>query len=205
MALPRIGGRAALVGLTFLPAALGMAGADPAHSAEVSSGEPRKWPCRIITHRPLLQVVEAGWNRSPTLRRQCTALAEKGAIAILRPGDSVLLKMVSWSDGSWFRSTARRSSTSPTSSSTSSSVRRDWICPVSPSEKGPRSGGLLTGSRRNVRSTRGVRWRARWKSAHGRPTDRRLGRQPLSGAAEPVGDGMLRWKASTSRAHSIAF
>ena len=75
MVLRRVGEVVALIVLTFMLAGLGNAVA-----------EPRKWPCRIIVHRPLLQVVEAGWEGSKTFRRLCGALAEKSAIAILRPG-----------------------------------------------------------------------------------------------------------------------
>lgn len=73
----------ALVVLTFCPASLDVAAANPAQAL----GKARDWPCRIIVVRPLLQVVEGGWKGSKTFRRQCEALANKGAIAILRPGD----------------------------------------------------------------------------------------------------------------------
>lgn len=61
-----------------------------AASAAVATGRSqahtREWPCRIIVQRPLLQAVERGWKHSATFRRQCTALADRKAIAILEPG-----------------------------------------------------------------------------------------------------------------------
>jgi hypothetical protein len=86
MVLRRVGEVAALIVLTFMLAGLGNATPAPPGSPAESAAEPRKWPCRIIVHRPLLQVVEAAWEGSRTFRRLCGALAEKGAIAILRPG-----------------------------------------------------------------------------------------------------------------------
>jgi hypothetical protein len=86
MALRRVGEVVAIVVLMCMQAGLGHAGPVPPGSPPQSAIEPRKWPCRIIVHRPLLQVVEAAWERSTTFRRLCGALAQKGAIAILRPG-----------------------------------------------------------------------------------------------------------------------
>jgi hypothetical protein len=86
MALRRVGEVVAFIVLTFMLAGLGNAAPAPPGSPAESAAEPRKWPCRIIiVHRPLLQVVEAAWEGSRTFRRLCGALAEKGAIAILRP------------------------------------------------------------------------------------------------------------------------
>ena len=41
------------------------------------------WPCRLIVRSTLLEVVEDGWHRSETLRRQCRELADAGAIVVL--------------------------------------------------------------------------------------------------------------------------
>lgn len=76
----------ASVVLTFVLAGLGHAAPVPPGSPAASAAEPRKWPCRIIVQRPLLQIVESAWDRSRTFRRLCGALAEKGAIAVLQPG-----------------------------------------------------------------------------------------------------------------------
>jgi hypothetical protein len=83
----RIGGILAVVALTFQSAALEITAAEPADRLIQSSAPTRDWPCRIIVKRPLLQAVEKGWKGSETFRRQCAALAGRGAIAELRPGD----------------------------------------------------------------------------------------------------------------------
>lgn len=41
------------------------------------------WPCRLIVKPTLLDVVEDGWERSPTLRRQCRELAEARSVVVL--------------------------------------------------------------------------------------------------------------------------
>ena len=81
MAVRRVGEVVALIVLTSMLAGLGNSATGPGGSPAESAAEPRKWPCRIIVHRPLLQVVEAAWEGSRTFRRLCGALAEKGAIA----------------------------------------------------------------------------------------------------------------------------
>lgn len=86
MVLRRVREVVAFVVLTFMLAGLGHAVPAPPGSPAASAVEPRKWPCRIIVQRPLLQVVESAWDESRTFRRLCAALAEKGAIAILQPG-----------------------------------------------------------------------------------------------------------------------
>ena len=83
----RIGGILALVALTFLSAPLDATAAEPGERPIPSSAPTREWPCLIIVKRPLLQVVESAWKGSGTFRRQCAALAARGAIAELRPGD----------------------------------------------------------------------------------------------------------------------
>ena len=40
----------------------------------------RPWPCRLVVERTLLNVVQDGWQRSPTLQRQCRRLADAGAV-----------------------------------------------------------------------------------------------------------------------------
>jgi hypothetical protein len=42
-----------------------------------------RWPCRLVVKPTLLGVVEDGWERSPTLRRQCDELAEASTIVVL--------------------------------------------------------------------------------------------------------------------------
>ena len=41
------------------------------------------WPCRFIVDGALLDVVEDGWKRSPTLRRQCRELADARSVVVL--------------------------------------------------------------------------------------------------------------------------
>lgn len=53
-----------------------------------SPGHVRAWPNRIVAQPPLLQEVERAWKMSASFRRQCGALAEKRAVADLRPGAS---------------------------------------------------------------------------------------------------------------------
>jgi hypothetical protein len=45
-----------------------------------------RWPCRLVVKPTLLGVIEGGWERSPTLRRLCEALAEAGAVVTLEWG-----------------------------------------------------------------------------------------------------------------------
>lgn len=45
-----------------------------------------RWPCRLVVKPTLLGVVETGWDRSPTLRRQCEVLAAAGAVVTLEWG-----------------------------------------------------------------------------------------------------------------------
>lgn len=44
------------------------------------------WPCRLVVKPTLLGVVEYGWERSPTLQRQCRELAAARAVVILQWG-----------------------------------------------------------------------------------------------------------------------
>lgn len=49
------------------------------------------WPCRLVVKPPLLRVVEEGWERSPTFRRQCRELADASSVVVLEwrePRDS---------------------------------------------------------------------------------------------------------------------
>ncbi len=57
----------------------------------VSAGDARparipQWPCRLVLKPPLLGVVEAAWQRSATLQRQCRALAGARAVVVLEWG-----------------------------------------------------------------------------------------------------------------------
>ena len=72
--------------LTFSREAVGPAAADQDAHLVPSAGVTRPWPCRIVVEPPLLQLVDRAWNGSTTFRRQCEALAARGAIAILWPG-----------------------------------------------------------------------------------------------------------------------
>jgi hypothetical protein len=45
-----------------------------------------QWPCRLVVHPPLLGALEAAWQRSATLQRQCRDLADAGAVVILEWG-----------------------------------------------------------------------------------------------------------------------
>jgi hypothetical protein len=45
-----------------------------------------RWPCRLIVKPTLLGVIEDGWERSPTLRRQCDELASARAVVALEWG-----------------------------------------------------------------------------------------------------------------------
>lgn len=75
------------VGLTIVAVA--------ASAAVVSAGsskdgqEPARvpvWPCRLVVRPTLLGVIENGWTRSATLRRQCEALAAARAVVALEWG-----------------------------------------------------------------------------------------------------------------------
>ncbi len=46
----------------------------------------RRWPCRVVVRPTLLGVFEQGWERSPTLQRQCAELAAVGAVVALQWG-----------------------------------------------------------------------------------------------------------------------
>jgi hypothetical protein len=96
----RMGGIAAVVG-GLLAAPLQPAISNAA-SPPQSPGKTREWPCRIVVEPPLLRVVEDGWRNSESFRRQCDALANKRAVAELRPGPvrtgSVALTRISIAD-----------------------------------------------------------------------------------------------------------
>jgi hypothetical protein len=51
---------------------------------EDQPGRVRRWPCVLIVHSPLLEVLEDVWDRSPTFRRQCDGLAEARAVVVLQ-------------------------------------------------------------------------------------------------------------------------
>jgi hypothetical protein len=53
---------------------------------EDQPGRVRRWPCVLVVHSPLLEVLEGAWDRSPTFRRQCEALAETRAVTVFRWG-----------------------------------------------------------------------------------------------------------------------
>jgi len=46
----------------------------------------RPWPCRLVVKPTLLGVLEDGWQRLPTLQRQCRELADAGAVVVLQWG-----------------------------------------------------------------------------------------------------------------------
>jgi hypothetical protein len=46
----------------------------------------RDWPCRLVVKPTLLGVVDDGWKRSATLRRQCEELAASRAVVVLEWG-----------------------------------------------------------------------------------------------------------------------
>ncbi len=52
----------------------------------VKPAEVRAWPCRLVVKPTLLGVIEDGWKRSPTLRRQCEDLASARAVVALTWG-----------------------------------------------------------------------------------------------------------------------
>ena len=85
MVVSRIGVVAAALAV-FLPAV--PAAATFFAGGPQSPGKVREWPCRIVAQPPLFQVVERAWMMSASFRRQCEALAEKRAVADLRPGAS---------------------------------------------------------------------------------------------------------------------
>lgn len=47
-----------------------------------------RWPCRVIAQPPVRKVMEEGWDRSETIRRQCQELATAGAVVVLDWGAS---------------------------------------------------------------------------------------------------------------------
>ncbi len=57
-------------------------------SLPVSGQEPRlrRWPCQVVVKPTLLGTFEDGWERSPTLRRQCDELAAARAVVALQWG-----------------------------------------------------------------------------------------------------------------------
>jgi hypothetical protein len=79
MVVSRIAAIAAVVVL-FLPAVSQGVG------RAQSPGKVRAFPCRIVVERPLLQVVDDAWQKSESFRQLCRALAERRAVATLRPG-----------------------------------------------------------------------------------------------------------------------
>jgi hypothetical protein len=48
----------------------------------------RPWPCRLVVKPTLQDVVEDGWQRSPTFRRQCEDLAAFRAVVLLEWGST---------------------------------------------------------------------------------------------------------------------
>lgn len=59
------------------------ANASASEQQDPAPGQIRPWPCRLIVKPTLLGVVEDGWERSPTLRRQCRELAEARSVVVL--------------------------------------------------------------------------------------------------------------------------
>ena len=47
-----------------------------------------RWPCRVIAKLPLRKVMDKGWDRSETIRRQCEELALARAVVVLEWGSS---------------------------------------------------------------------------------------------------------------------
>jgi hypothetical protein len=48
--------------------------------------EVRPWPCRLVVKPSLRDVIEAGWERSATLKQQCVELAAARAVVTLEWG-----------------------------------------------------------------------------------------------------------------------
>jgi hypothetical protein len=80
--------RAAIVAIVIssvlFPATAGAVREGDAHELD----RPRipAWPCRLIVKPTLLGVIERGWQRSETLRRQCETLAAARAVVVLEWG-----------------------------------------------------------------------------------------------------------------------
>jgi hypothetical protein len=65
-------------------AATGLAsGSSSSAQDDRALGRIARWPCRLIVKPTLLGVMEDGWERSPTLRRQCRELADAGSVVVL--------------------------------------------------------------------------------------------------------------------------
>jgi hypothetical protein len=47
-----------------------------------------RWPCRVIAQPPIREVMDEGWDRSETIRRQCEELAAARAVVVLEWGSS---------------------------------------------------------------------------------------------------------------------
>jgi hypothetical protein len=82
-----------LTGVVLLGMAWAMVGNVSASSQHQFSAPVRMppWPCRLVVKPTLLGVVEEGWERSPTLRRQCRELADASSVVVLewrQPRDS---------------------------------------------------------------------------------------------------------------------
>lgn len=70
------------------PCVVAAGSAEPGDQSEQPPGITRPWPCRIVVNPPLDRVVERAWEGSEAFRRQCRALADKGAIALLEAGSA---------------------------------------------------------------------------------------------------------------------
>ena len=53
-------------------------------AAPAVTGAPAALPCRVLVQKHLLPLVDEGWMRSATFRRQCRRLAEAGATVLLQ-------------------------------------------------------------------------------------------------------------------------
>jgi hypothetical protein len=86
--LPALAGRISAsagrisVALVVLLVVLGSGDAVRAQDDDWRARMPR-FPCRLVVKPPLLGVIEDGWERSPTLRRQCDDLAQARAVVSL--------------------------------------------------------------------------------------------------------------------------
>jgi hypothetical protein len=81
--------RSAVVGWAVTTAAVGsplgaraaQSNAPPAERVRIS-----RWPCRIVAPPSVRKVMDDGWDRSDTIRRQCDELAAAGAVVALEWG-----------------------------------------------------------------------------------------------------------------------
>ena len=78
---------AAAFALTWFLITAGSPAGRPAQPTEPQAAV-RLWPCRLVAEEPLLSVLQAAWQQSPTLQRQCGRLADARSVLQFEWGKS---------------------------------------------------------------------------------------------------------------------